>query len=180
MAGNRMRRRPRRVLAGVLMGTLLLHVRFAAASGPEVGRPAAGVAQPAAGMAANAASMAATDYVFLFKWGAQAPVGTFNHPYGVAVASGGTVYVADRDNHRIQRFGSTGVFVAVWGTMGSGDGQFGSPSGVAVASDGTVYVADTGNRRIQRFTSTGAYLGKWGSEGSGGGQFKDPRGVAVA
>jgi len=75
---------------------------------------------------------------FLFSIGAQAPVGQFNYPYGVAVAPDGSVYVADYCNCRIQHFGATGTFLNAWGSCGSGEGQFGGPSGVAVAPDGTV------------------------------------------
>jgi sugar lactone lactonase YvrE len=117
---------------------------------------------------------------FLFAIGAQAPVGQFNYPYGVAVAPDGTVYVADTWNHRIQRFSATGQFLGTWGSQGSGDGQFVNPYSVTVAPDGTVYVADTDNDRIQRFSATGQFLGKWGSSGSGDGQFREPYGVAVA
>jgi hypothetical protein len=48
---------------------------------------------------------------FLFSIGAQAPVGQFNYPYSVAVAPDGSVYVADSDNCRIQRFSATGTFL---------------------------------------------------------------------
>ena len=97
----------------------------------------------------------------------------------MAVAPDGTIYVADTNNHRIQRFSATGTFLSQWGAQGSGDGQFYHPHGVAVAPDGTVYVADTGNARIQRFSATGTYLGQWGANGSGNSQFAYPRGVAV-
>jgi DNA-binding beta-propeller fold protein YncE len=75
-----------------------------------------------------------------------------------AVAPDGSVYVADIDNHRIQKFTSAGVFLTKWGTNGTGDGEFGPriddpmALGVAVAPDGSVYVADTENHRIQKFS----------------------------
>ena len=91
MARRKMMRRVRLLLVGVLVGLLSLWVGFAAASGPEVARPAEprdGL-RPAAGAPQAAAGMAAEDYVFLFNWGArQAPVGVFDDPSGVAVAGG--------------------------------------------------------------------------------------------
>jgi DNA-binding beta-propeller fold protein YncE len=90
-------------------------------------------------------------YVFVLKWGAVSPAGHFKHPWGVAVDGGGNVYVADTDNHRIQKFDSNGNFITKWGSRGLGNGEFRSPSGVAVDAQGFVYVADTGNNRIQKF-----------------------------
>jgi DNA-binding beta-propeller fold protein YncE len=82
--------------------------------------------------------------------------GQFNHPYGVAIDTSNNVYVADTDNHRIQKFTSDGTFLTEWGSDGAlygglGEGLFWGPSGVAVDSFGNVYVADTGNHRIQKF-----------------------------
>ena len=68
------------------------------------------------------------------------------------MVSDGNSYVADRNNNRIQKFTSEGVFVNKWGTNGTGDGQFTNPVGVAVASGGNVYVADEANNRIQKFS----------------------------
>ena len=98
----------------------------------------------------------------------------FNHPSGIAVDSSGNVYLADTDNHRIQKFSSNGQFVTRWGSQGSGDGQFGSPQGIALDSSGNVYIADEWNHRIQKFSSNGQFIAKWGSNGSGDGQFNWP------
>ena len=98
-------------------------------------------------------SASPSEGVFDAKWGTEGTgVGQFYQPGDVAVASDGSVYVADTFNHRIQKFTSAGVFVSQWGTEGEGTEEFGWPSGVAVASDGSVYVADTVNSRIQRFS----------------------------
>ena len=83
-------------------------------------------------------------------------------PDGVATDADGNVYVADCDNHRIQKFDSDGTFVAKWGSAGTGDGQFERPSGVAIDAAGNVYVADTDNNRIQKFDSDGHFIDKVG------------------
>ncbi|MBO9344059.1 MAG: alpha/beta hydrolase, partial [Roseiflexus sp.] len=100
----------------------------------------------------------------------------------MAVAPDGTVYVADRGNHRIQRFNAASAFLGTWGSRGHSFGQFNEPSGVAVARDDMVYVADRGNHRIQRFSASGNFRGPplgW-ARGTGPGEFSYPFGVAVA
>ncbi|MFC2020084.1 6-bladed beta-propeller [Chloroflexota bacterium] len=97
----------------------------------------------------------------------------------MAVDAAGNVYVADYDNHRIQKFDSDGNFITKWGEQGSGDGQFYNPARVAIDTSGNVYVADRGNFRIQKFDSDGNFITKWGSFGSGDGQLWNPFGVAV-
>ena len=81
----------------------------------------------------------------------------FYNPYGVAVDSSGTVYVADYYNQRIRKITTAGVVttLAGSGTASFKDGngtaaQFYDPSGVAVDSSGTVYVADYDNNRIRK------------------------------
>ncbi|MFF5993843.1 S-layer homology domain-containing protein [Lysinibacillus sp. KU-BSD001] len=105
--------------------------------------------------------------------------GQFREPYGIAVDAGGNVYIADTNNHRIQKFTSDGTFIKKWGSYGSNDGQFNTPTGIAVDAGGNVYVADYYNDRIQKFTSDGTFLKKWGSYGSNDGQFYQPYGIAV-
>ncbi len=123
---------------------------------------------------------------FVTKWGRNGGAGSsgagdgeFSTPLGIAVDRDGYVYVADRNNHRVQKFTSGGVFVTKWGTKGTADGQFSSPWGVTVDDAGFVYVADTGNNRIQKFSSTGVFVTKWGASGSGDGQFNQPQCLAV-
>ncbi|GAF84493.1 unnamed protein product, partial [marine sediment metagenome] len=64
-------------------------------------------------------------YEFVLKWGSEGSGdGQFDGISGVAVDSSGNVYVADNENHRIQKFTSDGAFLIKWGSQGSGDGQF--------------------------------------------------------
>jgi len=108
--------------------------------------------------------------------------GQFTNPADVAVDAAGNVYVADTNNHRIQKFDSDSSFLFMWGNYcdagtsapGVCDGKFNSPSGVAVDGAGKVYVADRLNDRIEKFDSSGTFLSKWGSTGSGESQFDLP------
>ena len=55
-----------------------------------------------------------------------------------------------------------GEVLAVWGSIGNGDGQFRDHTSVAVdPTSNKVYVADPINRRIQVFDSDGKFLTKW-------------------
>ena len=89
------------------------------------------------------------------------------------------VFVTDFFNDRIQKFTSDGVFLAKWGSTGSGAGQLSGPMGIDVDREGNVFVVDENNERIQKFTAEGDFLAVWGSLGTDEGQFISPVGVAV-
>ena len=95
-----------------------------------------------------------------------APGGTFNEPWGVAVGPDGSVYVADTWNYRIQKFTSDGKFLSMWGSGPAlGQDQFYGPRGLAVDSLGRLFVADTGNKRIVIYDANGNYLSEFGLPG---------------
>jgi subtilisin family serine protease len=96
-------------------------------------------------------------------------------------ASSGDIWVADRANHRIQKFNSKGEYLSKFGSEGTGTGQFKSPVGVTIDQKGNIWVADSGNARLQKFNSKGEFLLKCGSQGTGNGQFSiwGPKGIAV-
>jgi DNA-binding beta-propeller fold protein YncE len=111
-----------------------------------------------------------------------APGGTFNEPWDVAVAADGSVFVADTWNHRIQKFTADGQFIKMWGhyvDQGQGPEGFWGPRGIAIDSQGWVYVADTGNKRVVIFDSEGQYINQFGSSGADQGQLDEPVGIAV-
>jgi DNA-binding beta-propeller fold protein YncE len=72
--------------------------------------------------------------------------GAFDDPSAVAVDADGNLYVADRGNHRIQKFSRDGQFVSEWGGQ-----ELGSPVGIAVNRDGKVYVLDAHDKCVYVF-----------------------------
>jgi DNA-binding beta-propeller fold protein YncE len=122
--------------------------------------------------------------VYQFSWGSTgSDDGQLRSPQGIAIDSSGNVYVADQGNARIDKFTSTGRFLAQWGTYGPGKSQFYDPYGVAVAPSGKVYVTDYLKNQVDVFTDTGAFITQWGSNdtepGSALGLFDAPTGIAV-
>jgi streptogramin lyase len=118
--------------------------------------------------------------LFSLEWGGfGAGSGQFQYPDGSAIDASGNVYVADIDNHRIQKFDANGNFILTWGSFGAGDAQFNRPFGVDVDPAGNVYVVEYEGHRVQKFTSVGGFLLKWGTFGSGDGQLANPRDLTV-
>ena len=91
------------------------------------------------------------------------------------------VYVADTNNHRIQKFdGKLGQYLRKFGGRGNGEGQFNAPWGVAIDRvRGYIYVADSANFRVQKLDMDGEFVMQWGSFGNNDGQFYFARGIAV-
>ena len=72
---------------------------------------------------------------FIMEWGkAGSAPGEFNQPHALAMDSQGRLFVADRENLRIQIFDQKGNLIDAWS-------QFGRVSGIAISSNDTLYVA---------------------------------------
>ncbi|MBE0698886.1 MAG: 6-bladed beta-propeller [Anaerolineaceae bacterium] len=118
---------------------------------------------------------------FADKASSDAPGGTFNEPWDVAVGRDGSVYVSDTWNHRVQKFTADGKFIKMWGYFGQGEAPeaFWGPRGLAVDTEGRLYVMDTGNKRIAIFDPDGNFISQFGTAGFDPGQFDEPVGIAV-
>lgn len=93
--------------------------------------------------------------------------GQFNFPQGIDVGPDGSLYIVDRDNHRIQkmRFIRNELrfeFITSWGELGREHGNLRSPFGVSADPVfNLVYVSDLYNKRIQIFDRNGNFLYAW-------------------
>ncbi len=96
--------------------------------------------------------------------GGPATAAQLNYPIGVATDAQGSVYIAERDNHRVRKVDVNGVITTVAGNGTAafgGDGglatsaQLNTPVAVVVDAQGNLYIADSHNHRIRRVDPTG-------------------------
>ena len=98
-------------------------------------------------------------------------VAEFSGPTGVAVGSGGRIFIADTYNDRIRVIEDGKVSTIAGGSRGFKDGageeaMFDTPTGVAIWGD-RVLVADTGNGRIRVIENNGVVWTLAGTSASG-------------
>jgi DNA-binding beta-propeller fold protein YncE len=109
----------------------------------------------------------------LLSWGEPGGgPGQFHVPHGIAVAPDGSVYVADRENGRLQIFSPDGEFLNEWPNIAR-------PCQVAFDANGRLYIAELGYRsgmwpgtsppspdatggRVSVFDSGGGLIARWG------------------
>ncbi|CAF2813417.1 unnamed protein product [Rotaria sp. Silwood2] len=88
---------------------------------------------------------------------------SLNVPYGLALDEFNSyIYVADRSNHRIQRFALNGSGVGVTVAGGNGSGLAANklfrPTDLYISRlDGSVYIADCYNNRIQKWQKNATF-----------------------
>ena len=119
-----------------------------------------------------------------------------NYPTGIAVDSGGTVYIASTWNHLILKctpLGAPSIIAGSTMSNGNADGTsatFNYPGGIAVDSGTNLYVADTHNCTIREISLVGStwttttICGLKASQGNVDGSgtsamFNDPIGITV-
>jgi sugar lactone lactonase YvrE len=73
----------------------------------------------------------------------------FYMPSVIVPDKSGNLYVVDTGNHRIQKFGPDGEYLATIGRQGQGPGEFYYPAWLDLDEEGNLYVTDPQNNRIQ-------------------------------
>ena len=81
---------------------------------------------------------------FVKEWGTRgAAQGQLDTPHALAMDSKGRLFVADRNNNRIQIFDQEGKFLDEWR-------QFSRPSGIYIDKSDTMYVADSESNKSRK------------------------------
>ncbi len=95
---------------------------------------------------------------FITKWGRNGGDsssgdldGEFRMPTGLGIDSSNNIFVADHQNHRIQKFDSNGNFKTKIGANGNANGEFNGPIDILIDRNGNLYIADHINDRVQKF-----------------------------
>jgi len=103
---------------------------------------------------------------FIKAWGKRGTgKSEFNTPHAITIDRKGVIYVADRENHRIQLFDSDGNYLGEWTDLGlTGDGD--ELNGLRWGFDGFLYGATGIGNKIITIDSRGRLVNVWGNSPS--------------
>jgi len=105
----------------------------------------------------------------------------FDGPVALCARRGNDIYVADYNNHRIQRFNRTLDYITTIATRDDPDERkrFGYPRDVAITRQGDLLIVDGENRRIIKINSFGMVERAFGDMNAGEGRLMDPSKIEV-
>lgn len=107
-------------------------------------------------------------------WGKQgSEQGNFDNPHNIITDHQGRVYVADRNNARVQVFSPEGEFQKAWTNLGR-------PWGLAISPERHIYMTDGDAEKILKLDLDGNVLGEFrAGPGSQPGQLRAAHGIAL-
>ncbi len=106
--------------------------------------------------------------------------GSFDDPVDV-FATSLTVYVCDKNNHRVQRFDKDLNFIEMLSTKEkeNSDEHFGYPVGAVTSGQGDLFILDAENKRILKFDLFGNFIQNFGGFDYGDYSLSNPGSMAV-
>jgi DNA-binding beta-propeller fold protein YncE len=111
---------------------------------------------------------------FVTSWGGLGTgPGQFDQSHSVVVDRDGLVYIADRQNHRVQVFDLNGKYLKEWKFAGL-------PCGLYLGRDGRMFLASGFSGQILQIDAHGAAVGMFGQPGRGFGEFGEAHYLTVA
>ncbi len=111
---------------------------------------------------------------FVRSWGGNGNgAGQFNQPHSIALDAKGLVYVADRENRRVQIFDADGKYMKEWKFAGL-------PCGLFVNRDGQLYLTSGFAGQILKLDSNGRAIAATGQPGKALGEFGEAHYMAIA
>ena len=88
-------------------------------------------------------------------------IGQFDGPCDIKISPNGKVYVADRDNNRVQVFHPDWTYSHVIDGNVSGNSSFSRPEGLAFDLSGNVHVCGYGSSSVTVFTPSGQFVRRY-------------------
>ena len=111
---------------------------------------------------------------FMKKWGGPGTgPGQFDTPHSIVVDDEGLIYVADRQNRRIQIFDEEGIYIKEWHYKGL-------PCGLHFDEYGTLWMVSGFAGEILKLDENGKVLAATGEPGRGLGEFGEAHYMAIA
>ena len=111
---------------------------------------------------------------FLKKWGGPGTgPGQFDTPHSIVVDAAGLLYVADRQNRRIQIFDDEGTYIKEWAYKGL-------PCGLHFSDDGQLWMVSGFAGEILKLDANGRPIAATGEPGRGLGEFGEAHYMTIA
>jgi len=101
--------------------------------------------------------------VYVNSWGtAGTGPGEFLGPRGITVDQNGVVFVADKQNNRIQKFNLAGTYLGEISHNPEYPNRLNGPMDVVVDNSGNIYLVDGSGFTVEKYSPSGEFITEWG------------------